>query len=289
MTYQGIYINLDRSTDRRAEMETELARVGLGTRYKRLSAVDGKTSHFQSPLTNPSEVGCFLSHVAALKEGLKNPQHLHIVEDDTVFARCTDAAIDWAIKCGHLDQFDILYADIALPLSNESFRTFKKLYDQTVTRDAHGAIAQAAFQIIDLKDQDYTAASSYIINAQSLKKLEQLYHAEIAKGIRVPVDDFLKLQAKVGAIKAGCLFPFVTSIRVEHTLDSTIRIRPDTSRKFTAANIGRYSFYVDCDWNECQRLMDAHIKMPAEDDRHTQLLARLLAYSLTLDDKKTTP
>ena len=39
-------------------------------------------------------------------------------------------------------------------------------------------------------------------------------------------------------------------------------------------------FFIDCDWQECNRLLDAHIPALKADDRHGQVLARLLAYPL---------
>jgi hypothetical protein len=39
MTYQGVFINLDRSRDRLQHMEAELARFGLSEKYSRLRGV----------------------------------------------------------------------------------------------------------------------------------------------------------------------------------------------------------------------------------------------------------
>jgi GR25 family glycosyltransferase involved in LPS biosynthesis len=280
MSYQGIYINLDRSAARRAALETELARLGLTERYQRLPAVDGNTLRLTSPLKNPNEIGCFLSHVEALKAGLNSDLPLHIIEDDTVFAACAERTLNWAITSGVINDFDILYTDIAMPLSNESYRTFKSLFDRSVNRDAAGNIASVKFQTLNLQDIPFLAASSYLVNKNSVQKLLRLYDNEIAAGVRIPIDLFLPSQAKVGAIKIGCLFPFVTSINVEETLTSTIRLKPDTTKKFTAANIGRYSFFVDCNWDICQNLMHSHIVQPPPSDRHAKLLTQLLAFSL---------
>lgn len=287
MGYQGIYINLDRSTERRTEIESELARYNLGAQYKRLSAVEGNAWNLTSPLTNANEIGCFLSHVTALKEGMKSNQHLHIIEDDTIFAACTHPTITWAIDSGMIDEYDILYTDIAIPLSNESYRTFKKLFDTNVVRNENGSISSVKFQALDLKTVEFLTTSSYLINKNSFSKLMSLYKTEITEGIRVPIDIFFRNYAKIDGLKIGCLFPFITSAKVEETLTSTVRKKPDTNHKFTAANIGRYSFFVGCDWNECERLMQTYIKQPSTDDHHAQVLVKLLAFSLTVDEKTT--
>lgn len=287
MSYQGLYINLDRCAERRAALEAELAHHNLTERYKRLRGIEGNPHALESTLSNPNEIGCFLSHIEALKEGAKNPQHLHIVEDDTIFAKCTTQTIEWAIASNAIDGYDLLYTDIAMPLSNESYRMFKNLFDQAVTRNAAGAIQNVKFQILDLKTVPFLTTSSYIVNKNSFQKLLQLYETELAEGIRVPIDLFFRNYAQIGGLKVGCLFPFVTSAKVEETLTSTVRIKPDATRKFTAANIGRYSFFIDCDWNECQRLMDTYIQQPPAHDQHAQLLSRLLAFSLLVDTKPT--
>ena len=56
MNYTGYFINLDRSTERRTEMEAQLDQLQLRDTYQRLAAADGRT-------------------------------HLHILEDDVALAR----------------------------------------------------------------------------------------------------------------------------------------------------------------------------------------------------------
>lgn len=287
MSYQGLYINLDRCTERRAAMEAELMRYGLTQHYKRLRGADGNEANIHSPLANAGEIGCFLSHIGALREGMKTGEHLHIVEDDTLFAACTAPTLEWALSSGVADAYDILYTDIAMPLANDSYRLFKNMFDRCVKRDAGGTIIGAEFQAIDLSSVEFLTTSSYLVHKKSLKKLHALYEEEYAAGLRLPIDLFFRNHAKVGSLKIGCLFPFVTSARVEETLTSTVRLRPDASRRFTAANLGRYSFFVGCDWDECQRLLDAHIPPLPVTDRHAQLLAQLLGFSLMAEESFT--
>ena len=286
MSYQGFYINLDRSTARRAEIESELARCNLTARYKRFSAVNGNPLNLPSTLRNASEVGCFMSHVGVLDEALKNPQqHLHVIEDDAIFAACTAQTVDWAITSGLLDKVDILFTDIGVPYENNAYRRLKLLHDQCVTRNAGGQITRAAFQVMDLSEIEFNGTSSYLVNKNSMAKLRAMYQAEIDQGLRVPIDVFFRLQAEVGALKCGCLFPFVTSVRVEHTGASTVRMTPDSTGKFTASNIGRYTFFIDCDWNECERLANTYTKPLPAGDRHAQMLGRLLAFSLLAEEE----
>ncbi len=284
MNYHGIYINLDRSTERRAALETALAHFNLTPHYQRLSGTEGNPDNLLSPLKK-AEVGCFVSHVRALRQGLSAHQHLHILEDDSILTACTASTINWAVSSGTIDDFDILYTDIAIPYTNDSFRQFKTLFDRAVTRNTAGQITSVEFKAINLDSIEFLSTSSYIVNKNSLKKLADLYETEIAAGIRLPIDLFFRTHAKVGGLKVGCLFPFITSTRVEDVHTSTVRSKPDLTRKFSAATIARYSFFVGCDWDQCQKWMAEYITEPPADDRHAQLLAKLLAFSLMIDDK----
>jgi len=69
-----IYINLDKRTDRRSEIENELNNFNLN--YERLSAIEH----------NNGAIGCLLSHIDALKLAKKqNCKNVLILEDDFEF------------------------------------------------------------------------------------------------------------------------------------------------------------------------------------------------------------
>jgi len=69
-----IYINLDRRTDRRAEMEAELTKIGLSG--ERFPAIERK----------PGALGCGLSHLAVLRKAKEERwENVLILEDDFTF------------------------------------------------------------------------------------------------------------------------------------------------------------------------------------------------------------
>lgn len=94
----GIYvINLDRSPKRLEEISEQLARAGLS--FQRVAAVDGKEAtpeqltqldeasyqrkHGKSSL--PGELGCYLSHVEAIRQFLQSGHsYAVILEDDAI-------------------------------------------------------------------------------------------------------------------------------------------------------------------------------------------------------------
>jgi glycosyl transferase family 25 len=90
-------INLDRSTQRLQEITAQLSKFGLS--FHRIAAVDGKlaTSAQQALLDEktyqlrhgkislPGELGCYLSHVEAIREFLKSEYSFAVIlEDDAI-------------------------------------------------------------------------------------------------------------------------------------------------------------------------------------------------------------
>lgn len=112
MGFKTFVINLERSPERLQNIQSELQREGI--EFHRIAAIDGKslplgqhgyglqvdTSNFERELT-PGEIGCALSHVAALREFLNSDADIALVlEDDVVLVpgiRDTiQSFIDWA-------------------------------------------------------------------------------------------------------------------------------------------------------------------------------------------------
>ena len=95
---QSFVINLDRSTERLAAMQQRLARAGLP--WQRVPAVDGRGldlarstavdvagyRRWHGKDLNPGEVGCYLSHIEAMRRFLAGPwAYALVLEDDADF------------------------------------------------------------------------------------------------------------------------------------------------------------------------------------------------------------
>jgi GR25 family glycosyltransferase involved in LPS biosynthesis len=279
MSYAGVYINLDHKPERRAAMETELARYGLGGVYTRFRGTDGNADGFPNPhnLKN-GVIGCFVSHGQALETNAGLDRHLHVVEDDAVFTSCTERAIRWAIETGKLDRCDILYTDISVPLRSDRYKLYRSMFEKAVTRDAAGNVISMNFDVFSLKNVVYASAVSYLVNRRSIGKLSRLLRAELERGPEYPIDLFYRKQSEDGTIVAGCLFPFVTSINFEHVLDSSVDV--DLQRPTALARLlGRYCFFAGCDWDKCEEFLAKYLPRPS--DRQARALEQLLGFSLT--------
>lgn len=93
--FRCLYINLDRSVDRRAQVEAELASAGVEA--KRVSGFDGKLSLGIEPTSyrpwrralvgsplNPAEIGCVESHRRALRELVEAGCAFGVILEDDV-------------------------------------------------------------------------------------------------------------------------------------------------------------------------------------------------------------
>jgi GR25 family glycosyltransferase involved in LPS biosynthesis len=278
MSYVGFYINLDQSTDRKEEIEAQLAQHRLQHIYQRFRASEGNTLNLPSTRLKAGEIGCFISHYLLIKANLQQGEHLHVIEDDILFSRYTENTIRSIITSKTFDDYDIIFTDISVPLDNHYYKFYKGFYDQSVIRDSSGMIKNIKFSLVNLQDKIFAAAASYVVNNKSITKIHQIYDRETANGPRMPVDLLIRKNVHEGVLRAACIFPFVTSIRLEHVFDTTIRNRYDAIPRLAAA-IGRHSFFVDCDWILCRDYIRKFLSLPADD--HHQLLTDVLSFSLS--------
>jgi GR25 family glycosyltransferase involved in LPS biosynthesis len=278
MSYIGFYINLDRNTGRKEEIEAQLAQHRLEHIYQRFRATEGNALNLPSSGLKAGEIGCFISHHLLIKANLEQNEHLHVIEDDILFSRYTENTIQSIITSKTFDNYDIIFTDIAIPPNNLYYKLYKGLYEQSITRDSSGIIQNIKFRLVNLQDKVFASTASYVINNKSIKKIHQIYDRESKNGPRMPVDLLIRERAHQGVLRVGCIFPFVTSIRLEHVIDTTVRDRYDAIPRL-AAEIARHSFFVDCDWTLCRDYIKRFLSLPEDD--HRQVLADILGFSLS--------
>lgn len=280
VNYTGVYINLDRSTARRAAMEAELGRHGLADCYRRFDAADGNVLGIPTTLTE-REIGCLTSHYLVCKEHRDSPAHLHILEDDAVLSPLMAEAIRTVISPGLLERYDILFLDGVIdPLqAGLPFRHYKELYDQCVDRDDGANVIKVNFRPI----VHVATTTSYLVNCRSIRKLLAVYESVLAKPVKDPIDIMIRNKGQAGALRVACLFPFLTSVRLDDA--TTIAGRESDALSVLAVNLSRRSFFVDRDIGA---LLDyADKALPAVTaDPHYRLLNRLSAFYLSREFRR---
>ncbi len=278
MSYAGVYINLDRSAGRRAAMEVEMARYGLHDRYRRFPGADGNVLGVPTALTD-SEMGCLTSHYLVLKEHLDSPTHLHVLEDDAMLSSVMHGTVSYLIASAAIDKYDLLFLDsVGDPFGDgglQYVRQAKRAYDDCIKRNAQGNV-----ELLRLVRTEYIGAStSYLINRESTRKLLAVYDQALADGAKVPVDLLIRNKGREGALRVGCVFPFLTSVRLDE-VETTITGRASDAASVVAINLLRHSFFVERDASRLLALAE-RLLPPASSEPHQQLLERLLGVYIT--------
>lgn len=239
LLWDGYFINLDSAVERRNRIEAQLRRHNLRN-YQRFPAVDGRRLARQSPCS-PGEVGIFRSHLDLLERIASGPRPGHIIEDDVILSDLTAGAIEGAVRRGILGHFDILLLETYVGTIIGNVRRYMRAYNEATVR---GPIRSAdRLQIIDLGRDYLYGATSYVVSPAGARKVAAILGRDWRNGPSLPVDDVLQHAAAAGRLRIGCLFPFVTTIDLETSRESSAGRNAELDRAMLQRLI-RYTFYV---------------------------------------------
>jgi GR25 family glycosyltransferase involved in LPS biosynthesis len=282
-SYQGFYINLDRSVLRDERMQAQLAALGLMDRYTRLPAIDGAVLNRASGI-GTGETGAFLSHARALELAQALGLPVHVLEDDALLSEHIAPVIADAIAAGLFENFDILFTDIFVNAHLGMLKGLKAAFDRTAPPLSR-PLRLADLQVLDLARENFACMTSYIVGAKSLDRILALYRAELEKGPTKPVDLFLRDCVFEGRLRAGLLFPFITSFRLDEIAGSTIAEGSQiASPSVMVLAVLRYLFFVGRDLGYAKACLDAATKQNRrETDPHNAMMAQALEFVLSAD------
>ena len=282
MEYLGFYINLERSPQRKADIVRQLEQLELLSQYSHFPAADGNALHLERCSIRSGEIGCFTSHYLLLEKNLNQTHHLHVMEDHVILSRATKPILHMLLNSKLIDNYDIVFTDTCLPIDLLKLREYKIIFDNNVKKDECGrVIAVNKFQVIELKENYLASTSSFLVHKNSISKLHNILQQEMKIGLRKPIDFFLRDKIHEGSIRAACIFPFITSIRLDHIFDETsISGRYACNLSLMAFSLLRYSFFVECDWAKCTKLIADHF-MPDKKDMHQALMSCVLNFVLS--------
>ena len=283
-SYQGLYINLDRSVLRESRMQAQLAALDLADRYARFPAVDGAVLNLASSRIGPGETGAFLSHARALEQARALSLPVHILEDDALLSQHVRPVIEDAIAAGLFENFDILFTDIFVNAHVGMLKGLKAAFDSAALPLSR-PLRLADLKVLDLARENFACLTSYIVGAKSIDRILALYRAELEKGPSKPVDLFLRDCVSDGRLRAGLLFPFVTSFRLDEIAGSTIAAGSQLAKpSVMVLAILRYLFFVGRDLGYAQACLDAATRQNRrETDSHHAMMAQALEFVLSAD------
>jgi GR25 family glycosyltransferase involved in LPS biosynthesis len=282
--YDAYYINLNRSTERRASVESQLETYGLSNYYRRFPAVDGSSLPPRSSPLTPSELGCFMSHYQALAQASGRGKCVHILEDDVLLSEYMVPLINAAIASSLFDQFDVVFTDSLAWPSILMLKTYLDFIAQfkSIDRSARAAIH---FQVLALGEINFSCASSYIVSNKAIDRLVNYYKEEFDIGPTVNADLLIRNLTVQRNLRVGCFFPFTTSIRLDQIGDNTIKGRTDqvSNPAVLLMSVLRYSFFINSDLKKARRLIRDAPKRQIKLDPHRELVAEISHLLLTTD------
>jgi hypothetical protein len=282
--YHGVYINLDRSAVRRERMETQLAQLQLADRYARFPAVDGAAQNLRSSKIGPGETGAFLSHARVLEQAQQRGLPVHILEDDALLSEHVQPVIEDVVTSGLLDRFEIIFTDTLFNPHLGMLKGLKAAFD-SVAPPPSQPLRLADLKVIDLARDNFACLTSYVVGANSMDRIMALYRAELAHGPLKPVDLFLRDCVADGRLRAGLVFPFVTSFRLDEIAGSTIATGTHLAKpSVMVLAILRYLFFVGRDLGYAKSCLDAVTQQNRrKTDPHHDLMVQALEFVLSAD------
>jgi GR25 family glycosyltransferase involved in LPS biosynthesis len=275
MSYVGYYINLDCSIDRRTAMEAQLARLGLTDQYRRFSAADGRLCRSAVASLTSGELGCFISHYELLCRNLDSAAHLHVLEDDVVLASCTPRLLEQITGSPTIDEYDLLFTDMALPVDFKFYREARLRFDRQVHRATDGTVTGIEFSFFPY----ISCASSYLVNRRSIRVICDILGHELERGPNDPIDILIRNKVAEGRLRAKSLFPFITSVVPDGFASTLSRGRRDPASEL-AVDLIRYSFFVECDRSKTLALAEQRLPI-SEGDFHGRLFAHALGFMIS--------
>ena len=269
MDIEGVYINLDRSPQRRAEMDRQIGEAGLPYVIDRLAAIDGSTRSDRPAGLNPGQHGCWLSHLLAIERSLQRSAHLHVVEDDALLGAALPILPDVvnSLDSGSGGEWEILYLDATLIEPMDMCHVFG--WAKTARRD--GTVRVRALP----REFTVYGTHSYVVNSARKAAVLDFLKKHLASGR--PIDNVLAHGIQTGALRAFMTTPYMTSA-ADHSLERTVGESGD--QRFLAWQVFRRLCFYDLDGPELDALFEKSAKLMEAVSEEDRLLGELCAYRM---------
>jgi GR25 family glycosyltransferase involved in LPS biosynthesis len=267
--YNGRYINLDRSTARREQIERQLGELGIAQAYSRFAGIDGRQPATATGRMTSGEYGCFASHTRVLKEACAASAHLHVVEDDVLLSPELVPVLTSLIRQGVLDQIDLIFTDIFVQPELSLIARLEQVRRQNVGEDpATHREHLKHVTLIDLRNTGFACTSSYLVSQRALGRLAGLLESRLLTGPDQPIDLLLRDLVDAGTLRAACVMPFLTSVDLAVGINSDVRAdsaEPDLAR--LACNVVRQTLFVRPDWSAIDTILARYFPVGASGPR----------------------
>jgi Glycosyltransferase family 25 (LPS biosynthesis protein) len=269
MGIEGVFINLDRSPERRAEMERQIADIELPYPLRRLAGVDGQGQPSGLPPLNGGQYGCWLSHLKALEQSIGREHHIHIMEDDALISSALPILPDvvQSLDSGSAGEWEILYLDATVLEILDMCQIFG--WSKTA-RDDSTVRVRALPQVFTIY-----GLHSYVINSARKAFVLDFLKRHMAQAR--PIDNVMAYGIQSGQLRAFMTTPFMTA-GSDLGLSSTIGERRDD--RFIAWQIYRQLCFYDLDGSRLADLAAKSARLMDTVTEHEKLLGELCAWRM---------
>jgi hypothetical protein len=269
MEIEGVYINLDRSPERRGEMERQIESLGLPYPVRRLAAVDGQKQPGRPGEFTPGQYGCWLSHLMALEQSVGRECHTHIMEDDALLGAALPILPDvvQSLDSGSAGEWDILFLDATLIEPMDMCHVF----GWAKAARQGGAVRVRALP----REFTVYGLHSYVINSARKAYVLDFLKRHLASGR--PIDNVTAYGVQSGALRGFLTTPFMTSA-AETSLKRTVGESGDD--RFLAWQVFRRLCFHDLDAQELDALFEKSAKLMQTVSEEDRLLGELCAYRM---------
>lgn len=205
MNYQGYYINLDSSLDRRKSIEEHLQKLNLKSFFERFNALSPKSEKELFGLKTSGELGIWLSILSLLKKiSLENKDGIvHIIEDDFRFNDKTIKRLNEILLILENTDQDIFFLDymVNLPLLNLINLHLRN-------KNEFGEEKEILYPA---RDYYFSCMSSFLIKKTSVKIFFEILN-KVFLNLKsdkklIPIDMALKRLIRNGVFKGSILVP----------------------------------------------------------------------------------
>ncbi len=166
--------------------------------------------------------------------------------------------------------FDVVFTDTMATRDVIFIHMLKGLFERNAAPGRPPSLS-----LIDLSDVQFTVMASYFVNPRSHGRVVECLGRGLAAGPQLPVDLHLRREANAGRIKAGLLFPFVSSV----TIDTPSTIAPQTVSEMVQILL-RNSFFIEADIAQSRRAVAKIMEGPGplQSDPHLDLISDILRF-----------
>lgn len=218
-TRTGVYINLDRSTDRRDFMERQIKSLGLDW-VKRFPAVDGSRLDLPGDALARNVQGCFLSHLRLLEQS-SDDAYIFVFEDDA------EISFDLSplLTVENLMQFgdrDVIFLGCQVICETAQLRAcwdslVVNLRDPAEANDLRAERRLSGVSSYAARDMYAFGTAAYVVSPRGRLRLIQAMREHMATGTPTPIDMLYLNLMRTNALDAVILLPFLASVPTQNS------------------------------------------------------------------------